>query len=160
MGITVALENIRSSHNVGSILRSAYAFNVDEVVTIGITPHLRTVHDERLPHVIEKSTKAIAKTALGGESLLSEHFLTTTDFLAWHAERVAELAIVEISETSIDVRDYQRPESVTLVVGHEVDGVSAEMCAAADALLEIPMPGSKESLNVGVAASIAMFELL
>ena len=68
--IIVVLDNVRSTHNVGSILRTADGLGVSKVVLTGYTPYPKVMNDERLPHEITKQTNAIKKTSLGAEATM------------------------------------------------------------------------------------------
>src|SRR6476661_3261965 len=72
--IIVIAHNIRSSHNVGALLRTSDGLGVNQVILSGYTPYPRKVNDLRLPHEANKTHKQISKTALGVEmSGLWEH---------------------------------------------------------------------------------------
>ena len=66
--IILIAHDIRSCHNVGSLLRTAEGLGVTKVWFTGYTPFPKMEHDDRLPHIAEKLTKQIQKTALGAES--------------------------------------------------------------------------------------------
>ena len=158
MKLIIALDNIRSLHNVGSIARSAYGFEVDEIVTIGITPHMKQANDDRLPHVYEKAEKAISKTALGGEVLLTEHFSDSDGFLNWLKHNEYAAVSLELTDSASDVRDFSPTSDTVLVLGNEVDGVSQEILDASQHI-QIPISERKESYNVSNAAAIAMYAI-
>jgi 23S rRNA (guanosine2251-2'-O)-methyltransferase len=65
--IVLIIHNVRSTHNVGSLLRSADGFGINQVILTGYSPYPKKVGDERLPHISEKITRQINKTALGAE---------------------------------------------------------------------------------------------
>jgi 23S rRNA (guanosine2251-2'-O)-methyltransferase len=65
--IILIVHNVRSTHNVGSMLRSADGFAVEKVYLTGYTPYPATASDERLPHLRAKIGRQIQKTALGAE---------------------------------------------------------------------------------------------
>ena len=68
MQLILVLDNIRSTYNVGAILRTAEGFGVDRVILSGYTPR---VHDKTLlPHLRDKLDREIHKTALGAEDML------------------------------------------------------------------------------------------
>lgn len=152
------LDNIRSAQNVGAIARTADAMGLKTIYTLGMTPHMKQVSDDRLPHVITTAEKRIAKTALGAESLLKKHFPTFEDFQAAYPN----YQIVSVEQSASSVPIYKCPPltpQTALVLGHEVDGVSDAILAASSLIVEIPMHGSKESLNVSAAAAIALYAL-
>ncbi len=159
MTFILALDNVRSSYNVGALLRSALAFGVTEVHTIGITPHLKQVHDPRLPHVINKAAKEISKTALGGEALLARHFNSNKEFLEWMRSANCDLLCLEMAEQAVPLPDLKSTKNLVLVVGNEVDGVNRDILVTSDMVVQIPTPGEKKSLNVSSAGSIAMYAI-
>lgn len=156
--IVLLAHNIRSAHNVGAFLRTCDGFGVQKVIFSGYTPYPALDGDTRLPHFADKITRQIHKTALGAE--------TTVPF-EWHEQPPIEqlkadgYAIVglEQDKRSIMLPDYRVPEKVALLLGNEIDGIYAEYRDQCDALVEIPMHGTKESFNVSVAAGIALYAL-
>ena len=162
--LTLILDNLRSSHNVGALLRTADSLGVFQVYACGITPYPQALQDARDPVVAGRNTRAIAKTALGAESSVSvEHFDDTPAAIA--AARAAGCAIFGLEQTpqSVDIatlrgKDLTGP--IALVVGNEVSGVGTDVLAACDVVITIPQRGRKESLNVAVAAGIALYQLL
>lgn len=144
--VIVVLDNIRSLHNVGSIFRTCDAFNISEIFLTGFTA--------RPPH------REIHKTALGAtESVKWKYFSTASEAIAELKSVKAIIAPVEQSHNSSLVHSVDRGEKVlALIFGNEVDGVSQDYMNAADCVLEIPQAGTKHSLNVAVAAGIAIWE--
>lgn len=142
----VIAHNIRSLHNVGSIFRSCDAFGVEKLYLTGITG--------------TPPRKEIAKVALG-----SEHRV------AWeHVEDVLELVRRLKSEGCTIVALDNRPQAVpidqfcpigqnAIILGNEVEGIELDVLDQCDTLVEIPMKGRKQSLNVSVATGIALFAL-
>lgn len=147
MPVVLVLDNIRSTHNVGSAFRTCDAFNVEKLYLCGITA--------TPPH------KEIAKTALGA-----------TESVDWqHVNEVSELAVqlkndgytivlVEQIDTSILLQnvDFKQFSKIALFVGNEVFGISDELLDLADMAVEIPQFGTKHSLNVSVAAGVVLWE--
>ena len=156
--IIVIAHNIRSTHNVGSIFRTAEGFGVKKIILSGYTPYPKVKNDPRLPHILEKITSQIHKTALGAETLVPFEYAETLDL---GTLRLAGYRIValEQAEHSITLRNYRAPEKVVLLLGEEVHGVTPELLAQVDDIVEIPMHGAKESFNVSVATGIALYEL-
>ena len=68
-----------------------------------------------------------------------------------------EVVAVELAESAVSLADFVVPEKVAYIVGNEVEGVSKEALASSDIIVEIPMLGTKESLNVSVAAGIVLY---
>ena len=159
--IVLIAHNLRSCHNIGSLLRTAEGLGISEVIISGYSPYpllLNGAADPRLPHEANKLHKQIKKTALGAE--VSQRWRQTTDLGAILKQLSAggyTLAAIEQSPTSIKLPDYQPGDKIALLVGREVEGVEAEVLAAMDIILEIPMFGSKESFNVVQAAAMALY---
>jgi 23S rRNA (guanosine2251-2'-O)-methyltransferase len=159
--ITLILHNIRSSHNVGSIFRSAEGFGVEKIIITGYTPYPAIENDARLPHVRDKIASQIHKTALGAEHLVPfEHHDTIDDWLRHNdAHERLPLVALEQDKRSVSLVDYPAPPALALLLGEEVDGIDLELLNICSAIIEIPMHGKKESFNVSVAAGIALYAL-
>lgn len=153
----VLLDNLRSIHNVGSIFRTADAAGVTRLVLCGITP---APHD-RFGRVVD----ALAKVALGAELVVPwESQVSTADTVVkLKTEGFTVLAVEQRSDSvpyNGQVVLAHNMDQVALVMGGEVDGVSSEVLDLCDHVIEIPMHGEKESLNVSVAFGIVVFRLL
>lgn len=155
--ITLILHNIRSAHNVGSIFRTAEGFGVEQIVLSGYTPYPKLENDTRLPHISEKSTKQIHKTALGAEEMVKFDYAETLD--EWLLSNSLPLIALEQSANSIFLQDFTPPEEFALLLGEEVHGIESKYIEKADYVVEIPMFGQKESFNVSVACGIALYGL-
>jgi len=166
MEITLILHNIRSTYNVGSILRTADGFSVERIIYSGYTP-TPDPYSNLLPHLSQKITTQIHKTALGAEqtlpSLYSENILETI-----HALKTQGYQIIGLENNLENTRlrqiiDPTLPKllgpKVALLLGEEVEGISAELYRFIDLFLEIPMTGNKESFNVSIATAITLFYL-
>ncbi len=153
--------NVRSAHNVGSMLRTADAFKVSRVLCTGYTPYPRLENDTRLGYEIEKLTGHITKTALGAEKTVPCAHYDSLDKAIKHLRGNYKLHIYALEQSAKSTRLSQARFHfpAVLIVGNEVDGLSAGELTLADSILEIPMLGSKESLNVSVAAGIALHEM-
>lgn len=156
--IILLLHNIRSTHNVGSIFRTAEGFGVNKIILSGYTPYPTMPHDKRLPHIREKLTNQIHKTALGAEQMVPFEYIEQPNLLALK-QAGYHIVALEQSPRSIVLRDYQSPQKIALLLGEEVHGITPELLAECDDILEIPMQGKKESFNVSVAGAIALYEL-
>lgn len=158
---SLLLHNIRSTHNVGSLLRTADGFGVDEVIFSGYTPYPELVDDDRLPHIIRRLSLAINKTALGAERqlALSRHE-SPNQALALARQRQQRIIGLEQADRSQPLAGYQAPDDWLLIVGEEVAGMDAALLADCDDILEIAMHGHKESFNVSIAGALALYELL
>jgi len=146
--LVLVLDSIRSMNNIGSIFRSADAFRIEGLILCGITA--------QPPH------PDIHKTALGAEDGVPWRYSSSC------LEAVRELqakgyTVLALEQAHESLRlDHFVPEPgarYALVLGNEVKGVAEEVVAAADHCLEIPQYGTKHSLNVSVAAGIALWQL-
>ena len=155
--VTLVLHNIRSTHNVGAIFRSAEGFGVVKIILTGYTPYPSYNGDNRLPHLAEKITRQIHKTALGAESIVPFEHHDTID--EWLITNRLPLIGLEQATGSIMINDYTAPSELALLLGEEVDGIEPELLALCDQTIEIPMRGKKESFNVSVATGIALYAL-
>ncbi|MBQ9668463.1 MAG: RNA methyltransferase [Prevotella sp.] len=146
--VAVVLDDVRSMHNVGSVLRTADAFRVSEVVLCGITG--------APPH------PEIHKTALGAEESVSwRHEASAVEAVDDLRRRGYTILAVEQAEGSTMLHEF-RPEPgrrYALVFGNEVKGVAQEVIDRSDACLEIPQHGTKHSLNVSVTAGIVIYSV-
>ena len=151
--ISVLLHNIRSAHNVGSIFRTSDAAGVSRVYLSGYTP---TPIDR-----FGRIQKDIAKTALGAEKTVPwEYRLSPKSLLQEFKNTGGTVAGIEQDPRSISYRAFTHHSPVLVLLGNEVRGLSPSLRRACDTLLEIPMHGKKESLNVSVAAGIILYALL
>lgn len=159
--IYLIVDNIRSSHNAGALLRTAEGLGITEVILCGITPYPKIKSkDPRPPYLAEKITRRIAKTSLGAELTQPWYYNPNTlETLSSLKQKGVELLALEQTPKSIKLTDYMPRSDIGLVVGNEIDGVSAEVLALCDQVVEIPMSGSKESFNVSAAAAMALFYL-
>ncbi len=144
--IYVILDNLRSAYNVGAIFRTCDAFMVEKIFLCGITSH--------------PPNAKLKKTAMTSEM-----------YVPWEYEREAieiiqrfqndEIKVYgcERTEKSISLRGLQCPLPCGFVFGHEAEGVSPEALEACDEIIEIPMMGFKNSLNVATSVGIVLYEI-
>ncbi len=158
--LVLIAHNLRSAHNVGSLLRTAEGLGVKQVFLTGYTPYPLRPADGRLPHLTQKIDKQIAKTALGAEKMIAWQQQTNVDECITTLKKQGFMvAALEQSQTSIDLASFKPPKKLALVVGREVEGIEPEILQLCDQVLEIPMQGRKESFNVAQAAAMALYEL-
>lgn len=156
--IIVIAHNIRSTHNVGAIFRTAEGLGIKKIILSGYTPYPRTINDPRLPHIAEKLTSQIHKTALGAEALVDFEY-TESPPLSAIKQSGYRLVALEQSNDSIPLPNYKAPSKVALLLGEEVHGIETELLEQCEDILEIPMVGKKESFNVSVATGIALYHI-
>lgn len=156
--IIVIAHNIRSTHNVGAIFRTAEGFGVSKIILSGYSPYPSLARDTRLPHIHRKLTDQIHKTALGAETIVPFEYQETPDI---ESLRQAGYRIVglEQDERSVILPGYTAPQKLALLLGEEVEGITSDLRSVCDDLIEIPMAGQKESFNVSVATGIALYAL-
>lgn len=146
MPVALLLDDVRSMHNVGAVLRTSDAFLVKEVILCGITgcpPH-----------------PEITKTALGADESVSWRY--ESDALQAVKEMKGEgwlVCALEQAHGSIPLQNFIPSSQLRylIVAGNEVSGVKQEIVDIADFILEIPQHGVKHSLNVSVSAGIALW---
>jgi tRNA G18 (ribose-2'-O)-methylase SpoU len=156
--IILIAHNLRSTHNVGSLLRTAEGMGVKKVILSGYTPHPIHENDRRLPHEAGKIARDINKTALGAENSVKWEFHPDILPVLGKLKKDGYLvAAIEQTEDGHLLHKYHPPHKIALLVGREVDGVEKEILDACDTALEIPMFGKKESYNVVQAAAMALY---
>jgi 23S rRNA (guanosine2251-2'-O)-methyltransferase len=164
--IILVVNNIRSTHNVGAFFRTCDGLGVREIIFSGYTPYPSFQGDTRLPHFADKITRQIHKTALGAESHVYFKYSQLESIFTELKKRDAILIGLEQATDSITPEDCKtilektypsRPAA--LFIGNEIHGVDKDILKKMDLIIEIPMQGSKESLNVSVATAIALYIL-
>ena len=152
----VILDNIRSLHNAGSIFRTADAAGIEKIYLAGITP-------EPIDG-FGKPRQQFVKVSLGAEkSVKWEKTKSTSRLIDKLKKEGFKILAIEQSKKSIPYHKViLRPAQgkIALVFGNEISGISGAILKKCDKILEIPMKGKKESLNVAVAFGIAVFHML
>ena len=144
------IENIRSAYNVGAMFRTADAAGVSKIFLVGYTP----TPIDRFGRVQSE----ISKTSLGASETLDwESVETTVGLIAALQKEGCLVVAIEQSKESISLKEFVVPAQVAYVMGNEVEGVHAHTLSLVDQVVDIPMLGEKESLNVSVAAGIVMY---
>lgn len=156
--VLIIAHNIRSTHNVGAIFRTAEGFGVRKIILCGYTPYPSMPNDTRLPHIRNKLTYQIHKTALGAEDMVEFEHQDKPDLSALKNQGYKVVAL-EQSSKSVNLSDYNPSQKIALLLGEEVHGIEDELLNECDVVVEIPMNGKKESFNVSVATGIALYEI-
>lgn len=126
------------------MFRTADAFAIDKIFLCGYTA--------------TPPKPQIDKVALGAEQWIPWEKCEDTIALIKRLQKESiKVIAIEKNEQSLPITSYDFSGDVALVFGHEVDGVSDEVLAVVNDVVHIPMQGKKESLNVSIAAGIAMF---
>ena len=155
----IILDNIRSAHNVGSIFRSADGAGADKIYLVGPTPTPVDRFGREQPEIVKTSlgaSQSIPWEHIGESSSVSTNEALTL-ITSLKQEGFTVVAVEQASQ-SISFYDFEVPDKVVYIMGAEVDGVQKELIEAADVVVEIPMKGIKESLNVSVTAGIILFK--
>lgn len=138
-GLEIAIENTERDFNMGTIVRSANAFGVRHIHVIG-----RKQWNKRGAMVTDK--------------YLHVHYhASVSDFADDMTERSRTIVAVDNIAGSVPLGSTKLPQDAVLVFGQEGPGVSPELASAAEKIVSIEQFGSTRSLNVGVAAGIAMY---
>jgi len=148
----IVLDNIRSLFNVGSIFRTADAVGAEKIYLCGITPEPIDKFNRIRPQ--------LAKVSLGAEkTMVWEYNKSVNNVICDLKKQGYKILAVEQNKKSIPYYKFRlnKKNKIALVFGNEVEGVSESVIKKADKILEIPMAGKKESLNVSVSAGIVMF---
>lgn len=158
--VVLIAHNLRSCLNVGSLLRTADGLGISHVYLTGYTPYPASDNDPRLPHLARQITNRINKSALGAENMVVwSHAEDIETVIADLRQRGYLIVALEQTKRSVPLDTFRSDKPVALVVGREVEGIEPEVLALCDQAVEIPMRGQKESLNVSIAAAIAMYHL-
>ena len=149
-GTVVALHNIRSAHNVGAIFRTADGAGVQGLILAGYTP---TPIDR-----FGRKRQDIAKVALGSEEIVPYTYCHSTyEALRAYKAHGFEIIGVEQHSRAIPYHTYKSNSKCVFVFGNEVEGLSEEVINICDTIVQIPLHGKKESLNVAVAVGVVLF---
>jgi len=150
------VHNVRSLHNVGSIFRTADGAGVKKIYLTGYTPGPTDKFGKPIPQ--------FAKVSLGAEKFVAWEKVKDVNRVIKNL-RVEGYKIIALEQSPKSVPYYSLPttyyklERVALIVGNEVRGLSPAILKKCDAVVDIPMRGRKESLNVSVAFGIAAYWL-
>ncbi len=142
--IVVVLEDVRSTFNVGSVLRTADGSGCTKVYMCGITP------DGNHPKV--------KKTALGAEEFMQwEHRKDIVELLSELKNGGFQLISVEQSPNSVSYKNLELGNKAAFIFGNEITGVSKDTLERSDLIAEIPMLGKKNSLNISTTVGIILY---
>lgn len=144
--LSLVLPNIRSCHNVGAMFRTADACGFEKLYLCGYTA--------------TPPKPQIDKVSLGAETWVPwEHTKDVVVVLQKLKQKGVHIVALEKNNSSVALTTANYNIPLALVVGNEVDGVSDDVLALCDQIVHIEMKGKKESLNVSIAAGIAMHHI-
>lgn len=156
--ITLVLDNIRSLYNVGAILRTADACNIERVILCGMTGT-----DEMKNSTLAKLNQSlgkISKTAIGAENTVNwEYYPDTLKYLK-QISKTHQIISLELSSQAQLYNEIEYNFPLALVVGHEIKGVDKSIQNYSHKIICLPMLGKKNSLNVSVATGVALYHLV
>lgn len=141
--LCLVLDRIQDPGNVGTILRTADWFGIHQMIVLKGT--------------VELYNPKLVQASMG--SLLRMNYLEMdeTEFLAFAVEKSLNLIVADMEGVALN--SFKKPENALLIMGNEGRGVSVGIKAAAGYAVKIEGSGEAESLNVGIAAAIMMYEL-
>jgi TrmH family RNA methyltransferase len=139
----IVLDDLQDPGNLGTILRTADAFGISVILTEGCT-------DPYNPKVVRAAMGALFRTKPQSAS--------KDTIIAQCRAAGIPLLCADLDDTSVDLRRRDL-SGAAIVIGNEGNGVSQQLCDAADGRIIIPMQPHCESLNAAVAAAVCMWEL-
>ncbi len=145
-GMVVVLDGVQDFGNIGTIVRTAEAFGIKEFIST----------KEDFDWFYKKAIDASRGKILSSHLIRCSNVKETISRLK---QQGYQIAVTTIRESVIQSFAEVKAQPIAIVFGNETTGVSAEMEEGADLRIQIPMSGSVESLNVGVAAGISLYEL-
>jgi len=151
------LDNIRSAYNVGAIFRTADGAGVKKMYLCGYT---QCPHDGKKSYKT-KAEKMVEKTALGAEQNVAwEKCNDLKSLIKFFKKKKIAVVGLEKTNSAVKLSDFKPQFPLALILGNEVEGISKDILEKCDKAVSIPMRGKKESLNVSVAAGIAIYGIL
>ncbi len=134
----IYLDHLRSAHNIGNIVRTVEAFRLGAICFSADMPDL--------------THRAVQKTSMGA------HMLVETR-VASLQKLPKPLIVIETHRNATPLEEFIFPETFTLVLGNEEYGVSHDILEQADHIVEVPLMGCKNSLNVAACFSILAWKI-
>lgn len=151
--IHLLLHDIRSTHNVGAIFRTADAAGVKKIYLSGYT----SAPIDRFG----RARPDISKASLGAEKTVAWESITDqVELIKQLKKDKFQIVALEQDKRAVNYKDLKKSEKILLILGNEVDGVDKDILSLCDDIAEIPMLGMKESLNVSVSAGIMLYSLI
>lgn len=151
--IILILDNLRSVQNTASIFRTADGAGVSKIILVGTTP----APIDRFG----KARQDFTKVSLGAEqSITWEYMKTISPVIAKLRKEKFSIFALEQDNASKDYSKIKYSPMIALIIGNEPKGIARGTLKKVDTIIEIPMYGKKESLNVSVATGVALFKIL
>lgn len=150
VNLSVILENVHDTHNIGAVLRSCDAVGVKEIFVLFSDPKL---DQERI--TLGKRTSG------GSRRWVDVHFYTQAAPCFEHVRaNYPQIWSTHIHQEARSLYELDLTQSVALLFGNEHQGISAEALSYTDGNFIIPQMGMCESLNISVACAVSLFEAL
>ncbi|MCK4891601.1 MAG: TrmH family RNA methyltransferase [Candidatus Pacebacteria bacterium] len=147
----VICDSLRSLHNVGSVFRTADGARINKVYLCGITGISDT----------QKHERQISKVALGAQNYVKWEYVKQSWRLVEKLKKEGyQIVSLEQAPKSINYLKFKPKFPLALIIGNEGKGVKKSLLKRSDYVIDIPMMGQKESLNVSVAFGIAAYWIL
>ena len=145
--ITIVLDNVRSSLNVGSVFRTSDAFLIEKIILCGITP--------------TPPNKDIRKSALGSTNSVDWDYENNTidAVLKLKKNNYQIIGVEQVKESTMLNNFNISKDPIAIIFGNEVDGVNNDVINLCNEIIEIPQFGTKHSLNISVSSGIVIWEL-
>jgi tRNA G18 (ribose-2'-O)-methylase SpoU len=144
----VICDSLRSLFNVGSVFRTADGVGVDKIYLCGITGH---------PDV-QKAKRKISKVALGAQDFIEWEYVKQSWRLVDKLKKDGyQIVSLEQMSQSINYAKFKPKFPLALIIGNESKGIKKSLLNRSNKIIDIPMRGQKESLNVSVAFGIAAY---
>ena len=143
--VSVALVSLSNPFNVGSIYRTAATLGADTVYLIGATPTALEPKVRKTSLGTEKAVRTVQAATLAGVAVQV------------HAQG-GVMTAVELAAGAVPIHEHAFPDNVCLVLGSERHGLSPLGLSLCDNAVFVAQPGKVASLNVSVAASLALYE--
>ena len=146
--ITIVLDRLRSAHNTGNIFRIADAVGAEEIIACGYTP--------MPPH------PKLAKTAMNTDKTVKcRHAETSMDAVNMlRKEGFKQIIAVDTTDDAVHAWEFDYQFPLALIFGNEALGIEQETLKKCDHVIDLPMVGFKESINVGNSAAAVLYAIL
>lgn len=147
--LTVIMENVWDSHNVGAVLRSCDSVGIKEIFVLNTEKKL--IDQQKL--IVGK------RTSMGTSKWVDVHFYTDIDACFQHVRSGYEKVLgTHLNEEAKNLYELDLAASVALVFGNEMLGITEAVIERCDGNFHIPQMGMAESLNVSVACAVTLYE--
>ncbi len=159
--VNLVVDNVRSLDNVGLLFRLCELARVNHIYVTGYTGYPKLLHDTRPKALIDRHQRRIAKTAVYALSHQPWDYVEDPVPLVAHLKEQGSMIVaLEQTQESVAYHQAEYHLPLTLIIGHERQGIRQELLDLADILVEIPILGLGNSHNVAIATSIVLYHIL